>query len=269
MITARIGPSLFALACIFSINAATAAESKPGPDPQLCAEYLRDLKAYRRMAVLLGCQMPEGSDQVATLGADETQFPPIVADEPASTEAPAVAEQAFPPVVDEPASTETQTSFPPVEEASTEPAAADLPPVVSESSGSSGRVSSGRKSRGSSSEASDLPPVVASSTEDPDETVEDPADPVRAAIEEKLITLKEEAKARITDAILTKAEEVKERVKEKIKHKIDDAIAHHNQHNDGAPTLRRAAKDAVKRVLSERHHRGGGLLSKLAQLRRR
>lgn len=248
--TTRIGTaSLFALIAATSIiGPAAATEAKPDPDPQLCAEYLRDLATYRRMAVLLGCEIPQSSDQVAA--ADDTQFPPIVTDDPAPSNVE------FPPVVDEPAASETQ---PPVEEASAEPVPEDFPPVAAESSSSSGRASRG----GSES----FPPVLTSSADLPDESFEDPADPVRAAVEEKLIILKEEVKARVKDAVIMKAEEVKERVKEKIKHKIEDAIAHRHQ-NDGAPTLRRAAKDAVKRMISERHH-GGGILSKLAQLRRR
>jgi hypothetical protein len=251
--TARIASaSLFALVSTFSIGSADATESKPNPDPQLCAEYLRDLATYRRMAVLLGCEIPQSSDQVAA--ADDTQFPPIVTDEPAPSNVE------FPPVVNEPAASETQ---PPVEEASAEPVPEDFPPVAAESSSSSGRASRG----GSGGSSESFPPVLTSSADIPDESFEDPADPVRAAIEEKLVILKEEVKARVEDAIVMKAEEVKERVKEKIKHKIEDAIAQH-QHKDGAPTLRRAAKDAVKRMISEHRH-GGGLLSKIAQLRRR
>lgn len=257
--TARIASaSLFALASILSIGSAAATEAKPNPDPQLCAEYLRDLAAYRRMAEQLGCEIPQSADQVAATG--DTQFPPVIADDPASSK------EEFPPIVDEPVTSEVQPSFPPVVEASAAPAPADFPPVVSESSASSG---SSRGSRGSRGGSSGFPPVETSSTEIPDESFEDPADPVRAAIEEKLIIFKEEAKARVKDAIIMKAEEVKERVKEKIKQKIEDAVTHNHHHNDGAPTLRRAAKNAVKQMLSERHRRGGSLLGKVAQLRRR
>lgn len=249
--TARIASaSLIALVSTFSIGSAAATETKPNPDPQLCAEYLRDLATYRRMAVLLGCEIPQSSDQVAS--ADETQLPPIIADEPASLK------EEFPPVVDETAASETQTSFPPVEQANAEPTSADVPPVVSDSSESSDRGSGG---------SSSLPPVVTSSTELPDESFEDPADPIRSAVEEKLSILKEETKARVKDAIVMKAEEVKERIKEKIKHKIEDAVAHHRD-DEGTPMLRRAAKDAVKGMISKRQ-RGDGLLSKLAQIRRR
>jgi hypothetical protein len=271
--TARIASaSFFALASIHSIGSATATEAKPDPDPQLCAEYLRDLATYRRMAVLLGCQIPESGDQVAATEPGDTQFPPVVADEPAPSNVE------FPPVVNEPAASETETNVPPVEEASAEPASEDFPPVAAESSSGSGSASRSDSGGGSSS----FPPVLTSSADIPDEGFEDPADPVRAAIEEKLTIFKEEVKARVEeavimkaeevkarvkDAVIMKAEEVKERVKEKIKHKIEDAIAQHHN-NDGAPTLRRAAKDAVKRMISERHH-GGSILSKLSQLRRR
>lgn len=272
---ARIGSaSLFAIIAALSITPAAATDGVQNPDPKLCAEYLRDLNAYRRMAVLLGCNLPDDAaaataqapasetTQVATAEPDVTKFPPVIADEPA---APA---DEFPPVVSEKTTAESDPNFPPVEEASTDPAPAQLPPVVSESSEGSG---------GGSRSA---PPVVVSSAAMPDESIEDPTDPlseVRAAIEEKLEVFKEEAKESVKDAIILKAEEVGERVKEKIKDKIEEAIEHHNGNattpatafrHAAEPSLRRAAKDALKRMVNEhRHHEGGGLLSKLAQLR--
>jgi hypothetical protein len=225
------------------------------------------------MAVLLGCKLPDGeaaavsaqapvsnTTQVATVEPEAVNFPPVIEDEPAAPT------QELPPVVGE-KTTEPDTNFPPVEEASADPAPAQLPPVVSESGEGSGR--------GSAS----TPPVVLSSAGVPDESFEDPTDPVsevRAAIEEKLETFKEEAKERVKEAIILKAEEAKERVKEKIKHKIEEAIEHHNDKATTAfrhaaePSLRRAAKNAIKRIVNEhRSHGGGGLLSKLAQLRHR
>jgi hypothetical protein len=269
---ARIGSaSLFAIIAALSTSPASAIEAAQNPDPELCAEYLKDLNAYRRMAVLLGCKLPDGDaaaasaqapTQVATAESEAPSFPPVITDEPA---APA---QEFPPVAEE--TTAAETNFPPVEQASTDPAPTQSPPVVSESS------------EGSGSSGGSNPPVVLSSSGMPDESFEDPTDPaseVRAAIEEKLAILKEEAKERVKEAIILKAEEVKERVKEKIKQKIEEAIEHHNG-NAATPAttfrraaetgLRRAAKDAVKRIVSEhRNHGGGGLLSKLSQLRHR
>ena len=266
--------SLLALASILSagaVNAAPGGAAPQGavPDPQLCAEYLRDLAAYRRMAVLLGCELPQSND--ATLGSDEAQFPPVVTDEGASSQAQ------FPPVVaSQNSSVDTgsaagdgRTGFPPVEEASAaaevaDPSSADWPPVVSEHSHASSRGARGQSGRTSRKGSSAFPPVV---SEDADGRVDAPVDTARAAIEERLILLKEEAKARIRDAIAEKIERVKDRVEEKIKHKLEDAHAHHHHHGEESK-LRRAAKDALKRRIDGLHHHGG-LLGKLAQRQRR
>ncbi|MEI9899083.1 MAG: hypothetical protein WDN31_02020 [Hyphomicrobium sp.] len=167
---ARIGSaSLFALVSILSIGSAAATEATPPPDPQLCAEYLRDLKAYRRMAVLLGCKIP-GSDEVAALGSSETQFPPVVG------EAAAPSPDEFPPAADAPATSETEQGFPPVVDASTEPAADDFPPVASESTSTADQGSGTGSGGGSGSpdtESSSFPPVETSAASIPDETVPD------------------------------------------------------------------------------------------------
>lgn len=262
--TARIASvSLFALISITSVVSIAAAETRPTPDPQLCAEYLRDLSTYRRMAELLGCQIPDeasastgASAQTASTEVQDTQFPPVVVDDaPSAT--------AFPPVVTDQASTQQADSgFPPVIGASNEQQKTDFPPVVS-SEGSR----SGKTSRHTSSNSASFPPVVASADPEPESSFDEPADQVRAAIEEKIEIFKEEARARVSDAIAEKADEVKDRIKEKIKHKIGDALNHHH-HEDGTQTLRHAAKNAVKRMLSEHRH-GEGLLGKLAGLRRR
>jgi hypothetical protein len=270
----RIGTApLFALIAAISIISPARAAPAKNPDPELCAEYLKDLKTYRRMAELLGCEMPDGesaagtdaaSTKVAVAQLDEVSFPPVEGEEPT---APATE---FPPVADAPESAESTPNFPPVEQASTEPEPAELPPVVDEPShGSSG------SSHGSSSSFPETAEI------EPDVSFEEPSGPlaeVRAAIEEKLATMKEEAKARVKEAIREKAEEVKERVKEKIRHKVEDAIFRHKDNAENPDKtfrskvekrLKTAAKDAVKKLGKGHHGEKGGLLHKLAQLRRR
>lgn len=277
--TTRIGTaSLFAFIAAASIASPAAAAPTTNPDPTLCAEYLKDLKTYRRMAVLLGCPIPGDDTAAVTTAApaklaaaqtDEVSFPPVETEEPA---APATE---FPPVIDAPESAESTPSLPPVEQASTDPEPAEMPPVVDEPShGSSG------SSGGSSSSFPETAEF------EPDSGFEESTDPlaeVRAAIEEKVAEMKEEAKARVKEAILAKAEEVKERVKErvkeKIRHKIEDAIFPRND-NAGNPGMtfrstverrfKAAAKDAVKKLVKEHHgkDKGSSLLDKLAQFRR-
>ncbi len=276
-LTTRLGPAaLFALVSILAAAPANAVENtKLNPDPQLCEAFLRDLKTWRAQAVSIGCKIPATNEVVAA--ADTTEFPPVVTNEPA----PSTTE--FPPVVTETEKTEPAPSFPPVEQASNEPAPASFPPVETGSTSGSGSSSSSGSGGGSSS----FPPVE-ESTAGMEESFEEDQ-PIRAAIKEKLLTIKEEVKeevkarirdaivlkseevkARIRDELAIKSEEVKERVKEKIKRKLEDVISHHKNNDDNAPTLRRKAKDAVKRLISEhRHNGGGGLMNKLAQLRRR
>lgn len=266
--------SLFALIAATSIIGPAAAAPAKNPDPELCADYLKDLKTYRRMAVLLGCEMPDGESaavtdvaptKVAVAQPDEISFPPVEGEEPT---APAAE---FPPVEDAPSSAESTPSFPPVEQASTDPEPAEMPPVVDEPS-----HGSGGSSQGSSSSFPETAEI------EPDVSFEEPSGPlaeVRAAIEEKLATMKEEAKVRVKEAIREKAEEVKERVKEKIRHKIENAISQHkdNAENPGKSfrskvekRFKTAAKDAVKKLVKAHHgDKGGSLLNKLAQLRRR
>jgi hypothetical protein len=268
--------SLFALIAAASLVGPAAAAPATNPDPELCAEYLKDLKTYRRMAVLLGCEIPDGENasvtdvapaKVAAAQTDEFGFPPVESEEPT---APATE---FPPIVDAPESAESTPSLPPVEQASTDPEAAELPPVIDEPS----HTSSG-SSQGSSSSFPETAEI------EPDVSFEEPSGPlaeVRTAIEEKIAEMKEEAKARVKEAILAKAEEVKERVKErvkeKIRRKIEDAIfpRKDNPENPGKSLrskvekrLKTAAKDAVKKLVKG-HGDKGGLLDKLAQLRRR
>lgn len=263
--------SLFALIAAASIVGPAAAAPAKNPDPKLCAEYLKDLKVYRRMAELLGCQIPDGSSAAVTAKSaptklaaaepDEVSFPPVESEEPA---APAAE---FPPVVDAPESAESAPSFPPVEQASTDPEPAEMPPVADEPShGSSGGGSS-----------SSFPETAEIEPETSVEETSGPLSEVRTAIEEKLAEMKEEAKERVKEAIREKAEEVKERVKEKIRNKIEDAIAKHNDktenfgksfRNKVETRLKTAAKDAVKKLVKEHHSDKGGLLRKLAELRR-
>ena len=272
--TTRIGTaSLFALIAAASIVSPAAAAPAKSPDPELCAEYLKDLKTYRRMAVQLGCELPDGESAAVTDAAptmvavaqpDEVSFPPIESEEP-----PASATE-FPPVEDAPESAESTPSFPPAEQANTDPEPAEMPPVVDEPSHGSG---------GSSQGSSSSFPETAEFEPDPGvEETSGPASEVRAAIEEKLAEMKEEAKARVKEALIEKAEAVKERVKEKIRNKIEDAISHHKDKAENPATsfrrkgetrLRDAAKNAVKKFVKERHGDKGGLLHKLAQLRRR
>ncbi|MEI9899947.1 MAG: hypothetical protein WDN31_07125 [Hyphomicrobium sp.] len=258
----RLGSAaLFAIVSIVAVGPAAALEQqKPTPDPQLCEAFLRDLKTWRAQAIAIGCEVPpDNAGQTSSTG--NVEFPPVVTAEAT----PPAAE--FPPVVTGPSSSSSETDFPPVEQASAEPAPADFPPVTSSSSKGTGGGSSGFPPvDASSDDANDFPPVEMGSV-GTDDGFEEEEHPIRAAIKEKLIELKEEAKARVRDAIVLKGEEIKERVKEKIKNKIEDVIARHQGNNQ--PTLRRAAKDAVKRMISERRQHGGGLMNKLAQLRRR
>lgn len=266
----RIGTaSLLALvAAVCAIHPAAAAPAQK-PDPELCADYLKDLKSYRRMAEQLGCQIPGATRstpaKLAAAQTDEVSFPPVEGDEPA------VQATQFPPTADTPKSSESTVSFPPVEQASADPEPAEMPPVAEEPShGSSG---------GSRATSSTFPSTAEA---EPDTGIEDPSDPVseiRTAIEEKLADMKAEAKAHIEDAVLEKADEVKERVKDKIRHKLEDVISHHNDNGDNPGNgfrhkvearLHGAAKDAFKKLVKEHHSHdhGGGLLHKLAQLRR-
>ena len=276
--TTRIGTaSLFALIAAASIVSPGAAAPATNPDPTLCAEYLKDLKTYRRMAELLGCDIPGGDAAAATTAApaklaaappDEVSFPPVEAE-------PTAPATDFPPVEDVPESAESTPSLPPVEQASTDPEPAEMPPVVDEPSHSSSGSSGGSS-----------PSFPETAEFEPEAGFEEPSGPqaeVRTAIEEKIAEMKEEAKARVKEAVLAKAEEVKERVKErvkeKIRRKIEDAIF---PSNDGADnpgvTFRKkaekrfktAAKDAVKKLVKEHHgkDKGGSLLNKLAQFRR-
>jgi hypothetical protein len=151
--------TLFTVVSILGIGSATAGDAKPAPDPKLCAEYLRDLKTYHRMAEQLGCQMPQVRAEDART--DPNGFPPVV------TEQPTTDSSRFPPVegqdIPEQSSGAAQPSFPPVEESST-PAPKDMPPVESESSSShksssssgSGSTSSSRKKRKHVSEDPDI-----------------------------------------------------------------------------------------------------------------
>lgn len=273
--------SLFALITILSIGPAAAAEGGATASQEQCAEYLKDLATYRLLATMAGCKLPEDKaaaaevstqpplglvdelsqapQQVASVESESTNFPPVVED------APVAEEQEFPPVVEEAStpSAPASTEMPPVEEASAEPA--QFPPVVKETDGAP------------SSSGGGLPPVVSGSGGMGDVGMEDPADPtLREAIKEKLVILKEAAKERVREAIILKTEEVKEHVKQKIKNKIEAAIEQHSGGDAGpaatlrrtaAPSLRRAAKDVIKRAIVERHQ--GGLMSKLSQLRRR
>jgi hypothetical protein len=265
MFARAVSASLFALIAAHAIGPAAATEAAPRATKELCAAYLADLDIYRQLAITQGCEIP-GDDaaaaaspaplQVAAIEADPADFPPVVDDVPIAPE------QEFPPVIDE-ASTPAapaSTQFPPVEEASAEPV--QLPPVVNEADDTP------------SSSGGGSPPVVSSSGGTGDmgdvgmEDETDPGSEVREAIKEKLFILKETAKQRVKDAIILKAEEAKERVKEKIKDKIEAAIERRNGGGSPAPTLRGGAKDAIKRAIVERH-RGGGLMSRLSQLRRR
>lgn len=270
--------SLFALIAILSIGPAAAAEGGATASQEQCVEYLKDLNTYRQLAMMQGCKIPEDEtataevstqppsglvdeapQQVASVESESTNFPPVVED------APVAEEQAFPPVVEEAStpSAPVSTEMPPVEEASAEPA--QFPPVVKETDGAP------------SSSGGSPPPVVSGSDGLGDVGMEEPADPtLREAIEEELVILKEAAKERVREAIILKTEEVKEHVKQKIKNKIEAAIEQHNGGDAGpaatlrrtaAPSLRRAAKDVIKRAIIERHQ--GGLMSKLSQLRRR
>ena len=164
MITAsRTGAFLLALFSLL-LTPALAAEPNPIPDPKLCAEYLRDLKAYGRMAELLGCPMPAKEGEAATSQPDG--FPPVVTDQP-TTDSPA-----FPPVVGGDATSEkssgAEQGFPTVEQSSAPPSG-DPPPVESDASrgfkssstSNSGSTSGSRKKRKGS-------PPVASSSEDSD-----------------------------------------------------------------------------------------------------
>lgn len=258
---------IFALGSITSLASTAVAESRPNADPQLCAEYLRDLKTYRRMAEQLGCQMPENapaSVQAISGPTENVQFPPVIADEaPAAT--------SFPPVVEGPATSQADAGFPPVVEADEGAQKTDFPPVETGSSsnrGGSTKGSSGSR-HASGSSSGNFPPVVASADPEPETSFDETVDPVRAAIDEKLEIIKEDVKARVRAAAIEKAEEINERIKDKIARKIDSAVNHHHANaQDGEHTLRHAAKTAVKRMLSE-HHRGEGLLGKLAGLRRR
>ena len=261
MFARAVSASLFALIAAHAIGPATATEAAPRATEELCAAYLKDLDVYRQLAITQGCEIPgdeaaSGTSpapvQVAAVEADPADFPPVVDDVPA---APA---QDFPPVVDE-ASAQPKAEFPPVEEAANDPAPAQLPPVVSEADPTPSNSGGG------------FPPVFSHSGGTGDAGMEDQTDPgseVREAIKEELLILKESAKQRVKEAIILKAEEAKERIKQKIKDKIVAAIEHRNDGGSPAPTLRSAAKDAVKRAIVERH-RGGGLMSKLSQLRRR
>ena len=261
MFARAVSASLFALIAAHAIGPAAAAEAAPRATKELCAAYLADLDIYRQLAITQGCTIP-GDEvatattsaplQVAAIEADPADFPPVVDDVPA---APA---QDFPPVVDE-ASAPAKAEFPPVDEAANDPAPAELPPVVSEAHPTP------------SKSGSDFPPVESNSGGTGEAGMEDQTDPgseVREAIKEELFILKESAKQRVKEAIILKAEEAKERVKQKIKDKIEAAIERRNGGGSPAPTLRSTAKDAIKRAIVERH-RGGGLMSKLAQLRRR
>jgi hypothetical protein len=243
--TARIGSvSFLVLAAIFAASPATAGTMNKA-DADVCAELLQDLATWRKDAIELGCDVPSEGEP-SSIASAEPEFPPVVMNqaeapmEPvAQAEAPA---DEFPPVVASAPVKTAQSEFPPVQQATAEPesAPASFPPVETASTGS----------------------------------VEDDAfadeGPVRTAIREKLEEFKEEARARVQEAISLKAEEVKERVKEKIKHKLEEVIVRHRDHDDGEHSFRSKAKNAVKRMISEhRHHGGGGLLNKLAQLRRR
>jgi hypothetical protein len=276
MFARAVSASLFALIAAHAIGPAAAAEAAPRATKELCAAYLADLDIYRQLAITQGCEIP-GDEvaaaaspaplQAAAVETDPADFPPVVDDVPA---APA---QDFPPVVDE-ASAPPKTEFPPVDEAANDPAPAKLPPVVSEADpkpSNTGGDFPPVVSSPSGGSSGNFPPVDSSSAGTGAIGMEDETDPgseVREAIKEKLFILKETAKQRVKDAIILKAEEAKERVKEKIKDKIEAAIERRNGGGSPAPTLRGGAKDAIKRAIVERH-RGGGLMSRLSQLRRR
>jgi hypothetical protein len=152
--------ALFTVIAILAIGSAAAGEAKPTPDPQLCAEYLRDLKTYHRMAEQLGCQMPPALAENA--GTDTNRFPPVVTEQP-TTDSPT-----FPPVVDEDSKTGkssgAEQNFPPVVEQDSAPPPANLPPVQSgtssgsksKSTSNSGSTSGSHKKRKSTSEGSDV-----------------------------------------------------------------------------------------------------------------
>ena len=171
---------IFALGSITSLASTAVAESRPNADPQLCAEYLRDLNTYRRMAELLGCQMPEdasASVEVISGPAEDVQHPPVIADAgPPAT--------SFPPVVDDaPVTSQADAGFPPVIEANEGARKKEFPPVETGSNSNRGgsKENSGSR-RASSSSSGNFPPVVASADTEPD-ALDDPSDPVRAAIE--------------------------------------------------------------------------------------
>jgi len=265
---ARIGTATFLLAAsIFAAGAAAATEAKPTPDPQLCEAFLRDLKTWRTQAISIGCALPQNELEAAA-ATEDNEFPPVVGDNAAA------AAQTFPPVVSDAAPVSTasaaQPEFPPVVEASADPQPASAPPVVTGSSGTGGR-------KHASHSSDSFPPVITASADETEPDADETAEPdsLRAAIEEKLTTFKAEAKERVREAIIEKAEEVKERLKEKIQEKLDHKLGNANFHkrdrDHGGSTLRHAAKTAVKRMISEHRHGGGGggLLHKLAQLRRR
>ena len=132
MITASRPDIVFLLALpILLLAPALAAE--PKPDPELCAEYLRDLKAYRRMAELIGCQMPADEGEVATSQADE--FPPVATPAANAQSIPPVEHNEFPPVVSGDQPDAAAEKFPPVVDDATSAASAGAAPPVVEDEG--------------------------------------------------------------------------------------------------------------------------------------